>query len=61
MSTFKNQDKLANTLIHTCPKPLLKVGTGREGKANSDTEKQKSQLFWGKSKETSYLDLLDNL
>lgn len=61
MSTFKNQDKLANMLIHAHPNPLSKVGTGREGKANLDTEKQKFQLSWGKSKETSYLGLLYNL
>lgn len=37
------------------------VGIGREGKANLDTEKPKSQLSWGKTEETSYSGLLDNL
>lgn len=37
------------------------VGTGREDKANLDTEKHKYQLFWGETEETSYSGLLDNL
>lgn len=37
------------------------VGPGREGKANLDTEKHRSQLSWGKTEETSYSGLLDNL
>lgn len=37
------------------------VGIGREGKANLDTEKHKSQLSWGKTEETSYSGLLDYL
>lgn len=37
------------------------VGIGREGKANLDTGKHKSQLSWGKTEETSYLGLLDYL
>lgn len=38
-----------------------RVGTGREGKANLDTEKRKSQLSLGKSEEMSFPTFLDNL